>query len=121
MSSLSSFDQARYKEALHALKNGDESAKTTIAFYKLTGCGGVDVDVDGAIALLKERVEEGDGEAMWIWGVCNEHGIGTEKDETLAEALYCFSGNLGVPLGDILSRNIKKGTDSFVVDDWSLL
>ena len=43
-----------------------KDAKTKLAYYKLTGIGGVEIDVDEAVALLKERVKDEDTDAMWM-------------------------------------------------------
>ena len=118
---MSSFSQERYQQAVDALDGGDESAKTTIAFYKLTGYGGVTIDAEEAVALLRERVDDGDAQAMLLLGLCTEHGIGTEKDVELAKGLYSFSAEAGVPVAVLLLTNEKKGTDSFVINNWSLL
>ena len=81
-------DQEMYAKAVQALERGDVSAKTYIAFCKLTGRGGAEKDVDGAVAFLKERAEAFDEEAMWMLGLCYEFGIGVEKDVKEAERLY---------------------------------
>ena len=94
-----------YKEILATVERGDNSAKTKLAWYKLTGDGGVDVDVNGAVALLEERVAEGDLEAMWMLGVCNEFGIGTEQNIERAEKLYKQSSEGGNEIGKILVAN----------------
>ena len=56
-------DELQYREAVHAMNSGDERAKTKVAFFKLSGRGGVKVDTSEAVALLEERVKEGDCEA----------------------------------------------------------
>ena len=35
-------------------KKGNESSKTLVAFYNLSWRGGVDLDEDGAVALLED-------------------------------------------------------------------
>ena len=94
-----------YKEILAAFERGDNSAKTKLAWYKLSGDGSVDVDVDEAVALLEERVAEGDLEAMWMLGICNEFGIGTEQNIERAEKLYKQSSDGGNEIGNILMEN----------------
>ena len=37
-------DAAQYRKAVSAMEKGDKSAKTKVAYYKLTGLGGVEVD-----------------------------------------------------------------------------
>ena len=94
-----------YKEILAAVERGDNSAKTKLAWYKLSGDGGVDVDVNGAVALLEERVKDRDAEAMWMLGVCNEFGIGIEQNIERAEMLYRQSSEGGNEIGKILMEN----------------
>ena len=94
-----------YKDALDAVERGDESAKTTLAWYMLSGYGGADVDADGAVALLEERVKDRDAEAMWMLGVCCEYGIGTEKDIERAQKLYSESKDGGNAIGKNLLKN----------------
>ena len=83
---MDALDQ-EYTTALKAVEGGDESAKTKLAWLKLSGVGGAEKDEDG-VAVLEERVNEGDDEAMWMLGVCNEYGIGTEQDIKRAVNLY---------------------------------
>ena len=73
--------------------------KTKQAWLMLSGLGGVDVDEDGAVALLKERVEYGDIDAMWMLGICYEYGIGIEQDIEQADKLYQQSGDGGNEIG----------------------
>ena len=52
---MMSKEKAGYKEILRAVEGGDNKAKTKLAWYKLSGCGGAVVDADGAVVLLEER------------------------------------------------------------------
>jgi len=52
--------EAQYREAVQAMERGDESAKTIVAYYKLSGVGGAMVNADEAVALLEERARDGD-------------------------------------------------------------
>ena len=102
-------DEVQYMEDVHAMESGDERAKTKVAFFKLSGCGGVEVDADEAVALLEERVKDRDGEAMWMLGLCCEYGMGTEQDIERAVKLYgecCEGGNV---VGEFLMKNDKGG------------
>ena len=54
----------------------------------LEGSHGMARDADAAVALLEEKVKDGDAEAMWMLGVCCEFGMGTEQDVKRAEKLY---------------------------------
>ena len=94
----------KYEEVKKAVEGGDESAKTKLAWLKLSGLGGAEKDEDGAVALLEERVKEGDDdEAMWMLGVCNEYGIGTEQDIERAEDLYKQSSERGNEIGKLFA------------------
>ena len=85
-----------------------EKTKTDLAWLMLSGLGGTKVDEDGAVALLEERVKDKDTDAMWILGVCNEFGIGTEQDIERAENLYQESHRRGNKIGGFFVEN--KGT-----------
>ena len=108
-------DEAQYREAVSAMKGGDESAKTKVAYYKLSGRGGVEVDRDGAVALLEERVKDRDYEAMWILGLCCEYGLGTEQDIERAEKLYGESKEGENVVGEFLTENGLSGRGSGVM------
>jgi len=107
---MGSFTKERYQQAEEA----------SAAFNKLTGHGDVGVGTEEAFQLLQERVEQGDGEAMWLLGLCREHGIGVKKDVQIAECLYGFSREAGAPLGYLLMKNCKKGSDTFELKDFGL-
>ncbi len=82
-------EEKEYKSVLSALERGYKYAKTRLAWFKLAGVGGCEVDVEGAVALLEERVKEGiDAEAMWMLGVCCESGRGIEQDHERALKLF---------------------------------
>ena len=95
--------ETKYKEVLEAIEKGDESAKTKLAWYKLSGFEGVKVDADEAVKLLEERVAASDSEAMWMLGLCKEYGIGTEQNIEEAEKLYKESNESGNEIGKILA------------------
>ena len=99
-----------YEEVLSAVEKGDESAKTELAWYKLCGVGGARKDVDDAVGLLEERMKAGDGEAMWMIGLCKEYGLGTEQDIEGAEKLYVQSRETGNDIGKILSSKGLRGS-----------
>ena len=111
--------KAQYREAVCALQRGDESAKTIIAYYKLTGCGDVRRNQDEAIAMLEERVEKGDGEAMWMLGLCCEYGLGIKQDLQRAEELYQKSSEGGNVVGEFLQKNGKYDMDERDEDEVS--
>ena len=98
-------EEKEYKDVLNAVERGDNSAKTQVAWYKLSGHGDAEKDEEGAVVLLEERVKEGDTEAMWMLGVCNEFGIGTEQDIERTEELYKQSSERGNRIGKILMEN----------------
>ena len=101
-------EEQKYEDALNAVERGDNSAKTKIAWYKLSGHGGAEKDEDGAVVLLEERVKDRDTEAMWMLGECNEFGIGTEQDIERAGKLYKQSSERGNRIGKILMDNKSK-------------
>ncbi len=90
---------------LEAVEGGDESAKTKLAWYKLSGVGGCEIDTNGAVALLEERVKDNDAEAMWMLGVCSEFGRGCEQDIKKAKMLYKQSRRRRNGIGKILAKN----------------
>ena len=53
-----------YSDVLKAVESDDESAKTKLAWYKLSGRGNAEIDEDVAVALLEERVKDKDPEAI---------------------------------------------------------
>ena len=108
-------DEAQYREAVQAVERGDESAKTKVAYFKLSGLGGAEVDVKGAVALLEERAKEGDCEAKWVLGLCCEYGMGTEQDIERAEELYRESCEGGNAVGEFLKLNGEGGRGSGVM------
>ena len=100
--------ETKYKEVIDAIERGDESGKTKLAWYKLSGLEGVKVDADEAVKLLEERVEAGDSEAMWILGLCKEYGRGTKQDIEEAYKLYEHSNESGNEIGKILAEKGEK-------------
>ena len=105
-------DEAQYRAALRRMQSGDEKAKTKVAFYKLTGVGGVGVDEEGAVVLLEERARDGDDEAKWMLGLCCEYGIGVQQDIERAELLYRQSWGGGNVVGEFLFQNGRGGRGS---------
>ena len=105
-------ERVKYEEILSAVERGEESAKTKLAWYKLSGMGGAKVDVDGAVVLLVERVKDKDSEAMWMLGLCKEYGRGIERDIEGAEKLYEESKEAGNETGEILVKKGGKGRGS---------
>ena len=95
-------DEEQYAEAVHAMENGDDNAKTKVAFYRLTGRGGAVIDVAGAIALLQERGKKKDPDAMWMLGLCYAHGLGIEQDLERTRKLYQQSSQAGNAVANFL-------------------
>ena len=89
-----------------------KNEKTKQAWLMLSGLGGVDVDEDGAVALLKERVKDGDTDAMWMLGICYEFGIGIEQNIEQAEKLYQQSGDGGNEIGKFFVSHEDDGRGS---------
>ena len=107
-----------YKGVVRAVESGDNKAKTKLAWYKLSGRGGAEVDVDGAVVLLEERAggEEKDAEAMWMLGMCCEYGMGCEQDLERAESLYKQSSEGGSVIGKFFVRNGRFERGSGVME-----
>ncbi len=108
-----SWKELKYEEVKSAVESGDENAKTKLAWLKLSGVGGADVDEDGAVALLEERVKSGDdGDAMWMLGVCYEYGRGIEQNIEQAEMLYKQSSEKGNKIGAffVSHRRYERGS-----------
>ena len=62
-------------------------------------------DLCDAVQLLQQFVEEGDSDAMWILGMCNEFGLGKPRDIQEAERLYSLSSHEGNAIGSFISVN----------------
>ena len=90
-------------ETVIALKRGDGTAKTILAWNMLCG----QKDPRYAVKLLEERVNAADGEAMWMLGVCKEFGIGTNKDTERAETLYEQSNKCMNETGKFLLSKVE--------------
>ena len=103
------WDELEFEDVKRSVERGDVRAKTKLAWLKLSGNGGADVDAEGAVALLEERVEDSDNQAMWMLGVCYEYGIGIEQNAERAEWLYRISGGWAQSgiAGFLLSRGCK--------------
>ena len=101
-------EEEEYKKVSRAVDDGDNKAKTKLAFYLLTGKGGAEIDEDRAVALLEERVEERETDAMWMLGLCYEYGIGCEEDFKRAMSLYEQSSDGGNAAGRLLA-NVERG------------
>ena len=109
-------EEREYQEVVCAVEGGDNKAKTKLAWYKLSGRGDADVDVDDAVVLLEERVKDKDAEAIWMLGLCCEYGIGCEQDIERAEQLYQQSCDSGSVIGKFLAENGKDGRGSGVMN-----
>ncbi len=102
-------EEEEYKAVLEAFKSGDDdSARTKMAWYKLSGVGGCEVDADDAVVLLEERVKDRDPEAMWMLGVCYEFGLGCEEDCEHAKTLFKQSSDNGNVVGLFFSENLDS-------------
>ena len=99
-----------YEAVLSAVEKGEESAKTELAWYKLIGYGGARKDVNEAVRLLEERSKAGDGEAMWMLGMCKEYGGGMDQDIEGAKKLYEQSRKAGNEIGKILALKSLGGS-----------
>ena len=102
-------DDDEYQHRLTEFQSGDNSSKTKLAWFLLSGRGSAAVDEDRAVALLEERVKDKDDEAMWMLGLCNEFGRGTEQDVKRAESLYEQSQGRENRIGKYLRKRIPRG------------
>ena len=109
-------EEEQYKEVLRAVKSGDNKAKTRLAWYKLSGCGGAEIDEDGAVVLLEECVKENDAEAIWMLGLCCEYGIGCEQDLERAETVYEQSWEGGNVIGNFFAATGRYERGSGVLE-----
>ena len=108
MRAFFSNEQSQYKDVVRAVESGDNKAKTKLAWYKLSGCGGAEVDEEGAVALLEERVKDKDVEAIWMLGLCYEYGMGCEQDIERAETHYGESRRGGSVIGEFLAEHGRE-------------
>ena len=46
-------EEEQYKQALHAAEGGNNKVNTILAWYKLSGRGGAEIDEDKAVVLLE--------------------------------------------------------------------
>ena len=109
-------EESLYKDTLQAVERGDNAAKTKLAWYFLSGYGGIEFDADKAVVMLKERVKEDDAEAMWMLGLCCEYGNGTEQDIERAETLYKQSSDKGNEIGEFFAENEGGGRGNGVLE-----
>ncbi len=70
-------------------------AMTTLAAMYMFG-DGVKVNGKKAVELLTRAIELGDGEALFVRGVCSEKGIGVEKDPVDAQSWYKKAAEKGI-------------------------
>ena len=77
------------------------------ARWMLEGSHGMARDADAAVALLEDKVKDGE-EAMWMLGVCCEFGLGTEQDVTRAEVLYKHAAELGSSSAKLLVGKLRN-------------
>ena len=78
------------------------------AQWMLEGSHGMTRDADAAVALLEEKVKDGDAKAMWMLGVCCEFGMGTEQDVDRAEQLYERGAEQGNSTAELLTDELKN-------------
>ena len=105
-------DESQCRGAEHEMEKGNCSAKTKVAYFKLSGLGGAEVDADEAVVLLEERAKDRDCEAMWMLGLCCEHGMGIEQDGKRAKVLYRKSCEGGNDVGEFLMKNGRSDRGS---------
>ena len=69
-------------------------------------------DADGAVVVLQQQVDEHhDAQAMWLLGLCCEHGMGTEQDTQRAEQLFQQAAQQGDKTAKLLVDKLdnRKG------------
>ena len=108
-------EKQEYENVLKEIARDNNRARTKLAWFKLSGYGGAEVDESGAVALLNERVADKDAEAMWMLGLCCEYGMGCEQDLKRAESLYTQSAEGECVIGKLLAENGKDGRGSGVM------
>ena len=85
-----------------------EDQTTKEARWMLEGSHGMARNTKAAVAVLEERVKDGDAEAMWMLGVCCEFGMGTEQDVERAEQLYQRGAEQGNATAKLLIYELKN-------------
>ena len=70
-------------------------AMTALAAMYMFG-DGVKVNGKKAVELLTRAIELGDGEALFVRGVCSEKAIGVEKDPEAAQNWYKKAAEKGI-------------------------
>ena len=78
------------------------------ARWMLEGSHGMARDAEAAVALLEEKVKDGDAEAMWVLGLCCEFGMGTEQDVERAEQLYELGAKQRNATAKLLADKLKN-------------
>ena len=81
---------------------------TEKARWMLEGSHGMTRDAEAAVALLEDKVKDGDTKAMWMLGVCCEFGIGTKQDVARAEQLYERGAAQGNKTAKLLTGELKN-------------
>ena len=109
MSSDDLWSELKYEDVKKAIERGEKKAKTKLAWLMLSGLRGAEKDEDGAVALLAERVKDGDTDAMWILGECYVFGLGTEQDLVRAKKLYKQSHDGGNKIGSFFASHKENG------------
>ena len=74
----------------------------------LEGSHGMARNTKAAVAVLEERVKDGDAEAMLMLGVCCEFGMGIAQDAERAEQLYERAADKGNTTAKLLTGKLKN-------------
>ena len=70
-----------YKKIKKVYDKGESNVVGRIAWYLLSGRGGIEKDVEKAFVLLENKADLCDkGMGWWLLGLCYEFGLGTERD-----------------------------------------
>ena len=81
---------------------------TENARWVLEGSHGMARDADAAVALLEEKVKDGDAVAMLMLGISCEFGMGTAQDVARAEKLYERAAKQGNATAKLLTHKLKS-------------
>ena len=106
--------ELRYEDVMKATEEGDDRAKTKLAWLKLSGRGGAEKDDEGAVGLLEERVKDDDSDAMWMLGMCHEL-VMPQQDLQQASDLYVQSAEKGNEIGAFM-QYVWHGRDLGLVE-----
>ena len=110
-----SSNKVQHQETAQVNPDGISCAKMAFNVLSNQRNDGDGDDKEQAISFLKKRSLKGDGEAMWLLGLCFEFGIGMEQDISQAELFYYRSGKAGDYVGEFISAHSQGGRGTGVM------